>query len=110
MGSYCQLYIAEYPVFSSKSYVSPAVMTMFRESDKAIYQRRFRDRNQVEWGHVDPDNDDFETAVEYRAKVKYLRQRLDIIGFGLARVRSEFEEAKSFEIKKLKKLCKNSIT
>lgn len=96
MGSYCELYIADYPVFSSKSYVSPAVMTMFRENDKAIFQRRFGERNQVEWGHFDPEDDDLETAVEYRAKVKDLRQRLDIIGFSLDRVRSEFEEARSF--------------
>ncbi|MCG9628777.1 hypothetical protein L1D34_28635 [Vibrio mediterranei] len=107
MGSYCQLYIAEYPVFSSKSYVSPAVMTMFREGDKALFRRRFSERNQVEWGHVEPDDEDFETAVEYRAKVKDLRQRLDIIGFSLARVRSEFEEVKSAKIEKLKEWPKD---
>lgn len=107
MGSYCQLYIDEYPVFSSKSYVSPAVMTMFREGDKALFQRRFRERNQVEWGHVDPDDDDFETAVEYRAKVKDLRQRLDVIGFSLGRARSEFNEVKSAEIEKLKEWSKD---
>jgi hypothetical protein len=107
MGSYCQLYIDEYPVFSSKSYVSPAVMTMFREGDKALFQRRFRERNQVEWGHVDDDDDDFETAVEYRAKVKDLRQRLDVIGFSLGRVRLEFDEVKSAEIEKLKEWSKD---
>ena len=107
MGSYCQLYIAEYPVFSSKSNVSPAVMTMFREGDKAILERRFRERNQVEWGHAEPEDDDFETAVEYRAKAKDVRQRLDIIGFSLNRVRSEFEEVKSFEIEKLKDWSKD---
>lgn len=107
MGSYCQLYIAEYPVFSSKSYVSPAVMTMFREGDKALFRRRFSERNQVEWGHVEPEDEDFETAVECRAKVKDLRQRLDIIGFSLARARSEFEEVKSAEIEKLKEWSKD---
>lgn len=102
MGSYCQLYIAEYPVFSSKSYVYPAVMTMFRERDKSIYQRHFSERNQIEWGHVTPDYDDFETAVEYRAKAKELRDRLDIIGFSLAKVRSEFNKMKAFKLEKLK--------
>tara|TARA_R110001599_G_C12209708_1_gene656451 strand:- start:1216 stop:1701 length:486 start_codon:yes stop_codon:yes gene_type:complete len=80
---------------------------MFREGDKALFQRRFRERNQVEWGHVDPDDDDFETAVEYRAKVKDLRQRLDVIGFSMVRARSEFEEVKSVEIEKLKEWSKD---
>jgi len=107
MGSFCQLYIAEYPVFESKSYVVPTVMTMFREGDKSIYQRRFKDRNQVAWGHVEPDDDDYETAVEYRAKAKDIRQRLDIIGFSLVRVRSEFEEAKNSKIKELRERSKD---
>ncbi len=107
MGTYCQLYIAEYPIYSSKSYVHPAVMTMFRESDKAIFQRRYSERNHVNWGHAEYEEDDFEKAFEYKAKVKYIRQRLDIIGFSIARVRSEFEEVKSLEIEKLKEWSKD---
>jgi hypothetical protein len=101
MGSYCQLYISGYPVISSKSYVSPAVMTMFRESDKENFRRHFSSRNQVEWGHVNPDEDDFEEAVEYKALTKHTKERLNVIGFSLSRVKNEFNEAKSAEVNKL---------
>lgn len=110
MGSYCQLYISDYPVFSSKSYVVPEVMTMFRESDKNVYQRSFGERNQVEWGHVEAGNDDYETAVEYKAVAKNVRQRLDIIGFNIERVKREFYEVKAAEVKELKKMSQKEIS
>ena len=102
MGSHCQLYISDYPVFSSKSYVFPEVMTMFRESDKNVYQRSFGERNQVEWGHIEAEGDDYETAVEYKAVAKNVRQRLDIIGFNIERVKRGFYKTKAAEVKKLK--------
>lgn len=107
MGSCCQLYISEYPIYSSQSYVSPAIMTMFRESDKNIFRRRFRERNQIEWGHVAPEDDDFEEAVEYRAAAKFVRQRLDVIGFNIDRVKREFYEIKSSESEKFKDWSKD---
>ncbi len=107
MGSYCQLYISDYPVFSSSSYVSPAVMTMFRESDKKIYNRHFGERNKIEWGHVDPEDDNYEEVVEYREKAKYVKQRLDIIGFNIERVKREFNEVKVLEVEKLKELSED---
>lgn len=103
MGTYCELYIADYPVFSCSSRVFPIVMTFFREKDKKIFKRRFNDRNEVEWNHaMSEGGQDIETAIEYRASSKHVRQRLDIMGFTLQRVINEFEKAKSEEIEKLK--------
>ena len=107
MGSTCQLYISDYPIYSSNSYVSPTIMTMFRESDKNIFRRRFGERNQIEWGHVAPEDDDSEEAVEYRAAAKFVRQRLDVIGFNIDRVKREFYEIKSSEAEKFKDWSKD---
>ena len=101
MGSYCELYIADYPVFSSKSYADPAVMTLFRESDKAVYERKVGDRNPVEWGHIE-GGEELETVVEYRAQVEHVKQRLNIMGFTLNRVQREFENSKSAEVDMLR--------
>lgn len=107
MGSYCELYISDYPVYSSKSYVSPEIMTMFTESDKSIFRRHFSERSQIEWGHVKPSEDDFETAVEYKALTKHVKQRLDVIGFNIDRVKREFDEVKSSEVEKYKDWSKD---
>ena len=101
MGSYCELYISGYPVFSSKSYVSPDVMTMFRESDKEIFKRHISSRNKIEWGDVDPNKDDFEEAVEYKGLTKHIKERLNVIGFSLSRVKREFYKAKYSKVNEI---------
>ena len=103
MGSYCQLYICDYPVYESKSSVFPLVMSMFRESDKRVYDRYVKDRNHIQWDEIDSKDDEREVAIEYRALAKHARDRLEISGFNLSRVIREFSEAKSTEIEKLTK-------
>jgi hypothetical protein len=102
MGSYCELYIGDYPVFSSKSHVWPVIMTLFRESDKSVYARKVNERNSIEWGRIEERGDELETAVEYRALVKHVRQRLNILGFTLKRVRDEFDQVRTAEAQKLR--------
>jgi hypothetical protein len=107
MGSYCELYIFDYPVFSSKSYVLPVVMTLFQESDKFVYEQKVRDRNSIEWGHVEAGEDEIETAIEYRALVKHVRQRLNVLGFTLNRIKNEFDQIRTVEVKKLREWAKD---
>ena len=102
MGSYCDLYIADYPIFSSKSYVSPVVMTLFRETDKTVYDRKVIDRNPIEWGHIEAEADEIETVVNYRAPIKHVRDRLNVLGFTLDRVRQDFNNARVAEAQKLR--------
>lgn len=102
MGTYTEFYIADYPVFSSKSYVSSEVMTLFRESDKKVYQRKLKARNEVTWGQTYAEDEEIETAIEYRALVKHVRMRMDIMGFTINRIRKEFEEAKADKLNQLK--------
>jgi hypothetical protein len=102
MSSYGALYIADYPVFSSRNYVLPDVMTLFRENDKRIYERKVSDRNPIEWGHIESGEGEIETAVEYHTPIKHVLQRLEVMGFTLRRVKKEFEAEKAAELNKIK--------
>jgi HEPN/Toprim N-terminal domain 1 len=106
MGSYCQLYIADYPVFSSKSQASPIVMTLFRKRDKRVYNRKCVERNQIAWGHADWDSNEVERAVEYTASVPEVRDRLRVMGFTLSRAEAEFQSGKAEHLNLLRELNK----
>ena len=108
MGTYCELYVADYPVFSSKSQASPIVMTLFREYDKRVFDRKCIERNQVEWGTTDWDTSEVERVVEYTASVREVRDRLRVMGFTLSRAMGEFECAKAEHLDYLRKLNEDS--
>lgn len=92
MGSYCVLYIADFPVHSSKSYVDPFVMSIFRESDKLVQERSINLRNSIFWGVSDDEEDFIETAVEYKIKVMHAKDRLNVMGFTLSNSKKAFED------------------
>src|SRR5450759_3483919 len=94
MGTYCELYVADYPVFPSKSQVEPLVMTMFRETDKRIFDRKCIERNQIGWGHADWNPDEVESVVEYSATVAQVRDRLRVMGFTLHQAEADFLSSK----------------
>jgi HEPN/Toprim N-terminal domain 1 len=108
MGTCCELYVADYPVFSSKSQVSPIVMTLFRERDKRVFDRKCGKRNQIEWGHADWNTTEVERVVEYTASVREIRDRLRVMGFTLSRAMAEFECGKTEHLDYLKELNENS--
>src|SRR5208282_3383671 len=92
MGSYAELYIAGYPLVSSKSYVIPEVMTVFRETDKRIFTSKISDRNPLVWGELDsPEDDGTETTIQYVCPIRNAIYRLNVMGFTLRRAREEFE-------------------
>ena len=91
MGTYCELYVADYPIVSSKSEASPIIMTLFRERDKRVFDRKRVERNQIEWGHADWDPTEVERVVEYTVSVREARDRLRVMGFTLSRAMTEFE-------------------
>jgi hypothetical protein len=102
MGTYCELYFADYPVISSKSQVSPLVMTLFRERDKKVFERKCIERNQIAWGHADWEATEVERVVEYTATVREVRDRLRIMGFTLPRAQAEFESTKAEQLEELR--------
>jgi hypothetical protein len=100
MGSYSELYIADYPILSTKSYVDPIVMTIFREMDKRVFERKTSEKNPLVWGYIE-DKGEMEVAYEYRNSVPNVIQRLDVMGFSLNRARKDFEENLDSKIEEL---------
>jgi hypothetical protein len=97
MGTYHHLYFAGYPVVSLKGEVEPVAMTIFRESDKRTFRRKVSERNPLTWGHIEDDGET-ETAYEYSNTVANVKQRLDVIGFTLERVRKDLARLVDEEI------------
>ncbi|MDA0242714.1 MAG: HEPN/Toprim-associated domain-containing protein [Chloroflexi bacterium] len=103
MGEYTSLYISGYDVLSTKTYPVPEVMTIFRERDKRVYERKILERLKLEFrGHKETpleeweEANDIETAYEYSNTVSVIKQRLDILGFSFNKVKKEFEEVKEY--------------
>lgn len=101
MGSYTDLSVGGYPVLETKSYASLEALTIFRESDKAIVDRKIADRNVLVWGEPDlRDKDETEQAFVYRASVLVVKARLNVMGFTLGRVQQDFHSIRDSEIAK----------
>ena len=90
MGTYTELYIADFPVHSTKSAVDSTVMSIFRESDKIIDERLVSARNKLMWSET-VYSEETETIVEYSATVTQVQDRLNIMGFTLNASKAWFE-------------------
>ncbi|WP_294961345.1 HEPN/Toprim-associated domain-containing protein [Sulfurimonas sp.] len=98
MGSYTTLTIDEYPVYSSKSYVSD-ISYIFCESDKKIFNRNIKDRNIIVWGNS--NDEDIEIAYEYQTTVGIAIERLEIMGYSLNKAQEDFTKSKNKLIEEL---------
>ncbi|MBA7628037.1 hypothetical protein ES703_35507 [subsurface metagenome] len=98
MGSYSSLEICGYPLWSTKYSVDQMIMTLFRESDKKIYEQRIADRNPLVWGVDIEAGDDTETVYQYSICGEYAAQRLDVMGFTLDKAKEKFNEGVKAEI------------
>ncbi len=78
MGTYCELYVDNHPVLSSKSNAVDVVMTLFREEDKKVYERKVSERNPLHWGHLEDDGE-VETVYEYSNTVAIIIDRLEVM-------------------------------
>jgi hypothetical protein len=91
MGSYTDLSVGGYPVLETKSYASSEALTIFRESDRAIFDRKLVERNVLVWGEPDAEyRDDIEKAFVYKASIPVVKDRLNVMGFTLDRVEADF--------------------
>lgn len=91
MGSITELSIDGYPLLQTKGYAVDEVLAIFHESDKRVFERRVSERNPMVWGAPSPEDDELETAILYQSSAQKIAQRLDIIGFSLARAKQDFE-------------------
>lgn len=108
MGTYCDLLVADYPVFSEKSQASAIVMTMFRETDKKAEVRSTSANNPIQWGHVEDGPGEEETTVEYSASVAEVKDRLRVMGFTIAHVQEVFELSKASYLAELVGMAEDS--
>ncbi len=76
-------------------------MTIFRESDKRVFNRKVSDRNPLTWGHIE-DEGEIETVYEYTNTVANIKQRLEVMGFSLGKVKGEFEAGREDKVERLK--------
>jgi hypothetical protein len=88
MGSYAHLSLGGYELASTKSFVDPTAMMLFTERDKRI---RMPEPGDVV---VDSLGEEYDATpeVEYVASLAIVRDRLEFMGYTLARVRKEFKE------------------
>lgn len=99
MGTYTDLSVAGYPLVNSKSAVVPEAMTVFRESDKRVLDRRLGERNPLVWGDACADEaDEIETATMYVCGTEAVIARLEIMGFTINRARRDFESGRQAEL------------
>lgn len=95
MGSFTEFSIDGYPLLETKSYAINEVIAVFRESDKRILERKFSERNPIVWGTASAEKDELETAILYQSNAKTIAQRLDIMGFTLARAKQGFDRLRA---------------
>jgi hypothetical protein len=102
MGTFCELFVNDYPVLPNKSQPDPVAMTIFREGDKVVEERLVSERNPIEWGHIQADPSEVERVVEYRATVGAVKTRLRLMGFTLPFVQADFEARKRQHLAELR--------
>jgi hypothetical protein len=90
MGSWTDFYVDDFSIACTKSYVIPALMCLFRESDRNV-QKELPNH---------PDEEPRRT-VWYRTTRAAAIARLELMGFNLARVHAEFDENRSEAIETL---------
>ncbi|WP_423149756.1 HEPN/Toprim-associated domain-containing protein [Rubrolithibacter danxiaensis] len=100
MGQYCELYISDYPISTTKNEIDPFILSLFQPEDLNHFDRLVGERNQLLYGRGDSD-DETEHAVEYSNTAKNIKDRLEIMGFTLKKAMSEFETSKEESIERL---------
>lgn len=91
MGSITEFSIDGYPLLETKSYAVDEVLAIFRESDKRVFDLKVSERNPMVWGIPSPEDSELETVILYQCTAQKIAQRLDIMGFTLARAKQDFE-------------------
>ena len=84
MGSYCETYLDEIFVWTSKSYVDEIMLSLFCEDDRRI--RVLTDKGQKS------------NSYEYACKAGHMADRLDAMGFTITRAIKDYERLRKDEI------------
>ncbi len=105
MGTYTSFSVDDYELFSSKSSVSPVLMTVFTEADKRVRASAEEARLAGDW--VLPSaapvvrRDEYgilQLDHAYVAPVRVVRDRLEVMGFTLPGTRKHYEGRRAAEV------------
>ena len=90
MGSYCELKVGGYDIYSTKSQIDPFMAAIFRESDRRVRRVHY------DAYYTEPLEDaDLVDCHEYAVTAQQLKDRLDLMGFTLEKTRQVFNEGVS---------------
>jgi hypothetical protein len=90
MGSYAEITIGGYPIFSTKNYYH---QWFFRKKDRVIRTRPNPQQNTLIWTAADAnEQDEEETDYLYVCSGTVLRRRLELAGFNSETLEREFKE------------------
>jgi hypothetical protein len=92
MGTYVTLSIAGHEILSTKNSTNNAVMTLFVEHDK-VARSKGRTIPLEEFFESDKRSEIEEPFLGYETYVHVARDRMDVMGYTMARVKALFEEA-----------------
>lgn len=100
MGSYCELYISNYPIATTKNEIDPFLLSIFQPNDLIVYERKIGERYQLLHGRV-YSVDESERAIQYINTAQHLKERLNVVGFTMKRVEEAFENSKTESLERL---------
>ena len=89
MGSYTDFKISGCALMTTKSYVEPIFMTVFRETDKKISAEQLDGSGGI--GQ--------HTQIKYAVTASVTKERLDVMGFSLRNARSDFDTEKDLAVR-----------
>lgn len=99
MGSYSQLTIADYPLFTTKnSYFPELTNLIFLPGDFIKEERKYSTRNRLVWGDAYDNKKGSFTFKGYRQTAKICKQRLEIFGMTIQKAKKEFPLAKKIAL------------
>ncbi len=114
MGSYAQVLLGSFELGSTKDYIDPTIMWLFRPSDKHIRQITNSDQEQLaHYVHEDwlkeYDESNPLTVVKYSCMRDAAIDRLELLGFTLKRAEAEFQKALDSELEDLASHTKHQV-
>lgn len=100
MGSFALLEINGFEIHSTKNSVDNEVMTIFRESDQVVIPN-YPPSESVFGEAVRANEGETDCRIVYTCEVWKVRDRLDVMGFTLTRVKREFQELLSKHVESI---------
>lgn len=91
MGSYAECWIGSFYVGSTKNDIDPGLMQLFRSSDKqSISAKKGNLPFQLHRWVIDIEDEEDVSVICYRAPVRVIKDRLELIGYTLETAKSAF--------------------